>query len=260
MNNKALAAILSALEDTDSIRTVCPYCGGGASKESSFTATREGDSFFWKCFRASCGRGGQSGPGRVVRTTTPIRHRNTRLWEGECEQLSDEWRAFLQAKVGFTAWHVDVSGAMYAPKEHRIAYPIFDPTGRRRGWSLRSYNGETPKVLTFPERVDEPHLSYYRTRVGEGHVVVVEDIPSAVRASRYTNAVALLGTAVRFDDALEIAAHFRKVTWALDKDAIRLSLKWHNKYGGLFASSKIIMLEHDIKDLPDEELEVMLHE
>lgn len=253
MSDKALGAILASLDDVDSVRTVCPYCGGGTSREASFNATREGETYYWKCFRASCGRAGKKG--NVNRLTSPQRKRNTRLWEGECEQLSDEWRAFLQAKVGFTAWHVDVSGAMYAPKEHRIAYPIFDPMGRRRGWSLRSYDGSTPKVLTFPERTDEPHLSYYRSRnMGQGHCIVVEDIPSAVRAARFTSSVALLGTGVRFDDALEIAAHFNHVTWALDKDAIKLSLKWHNKYSGLFSSSRIIMLEHDIKDMGEEEI------
>jgi hypothetical protein len=147
---------------------------------------------------------------------------------------------------------------MYAPREHRVAYPIFDPMGKRRGWLLRAYDDRELKALSYPERVDEPHLSYYRTHVGDAHAIVVEDIPSAVRASRYTNAIALLGTGVRLDDALEIAAHFRKVTWALDADATRLSLKWHLKYGGFFEQSELMVLEKDLKDMTEPELKALL--
>ena len=257
-NNKALSAILASLDDADSIRTVCPYCGGGTSKEASFNATREGSTYYWKCFRASCGRAGQKG--NVNRLTSPRKERNTRKWEGDCEQLPNEWRAFLEAKVGFTPWHLHTSGAMYADREHRIAYPIFDPMGRRRGWLLRAYDQRELKALTYPERVDEPHLSHYRTRVGDRHAIIVEDIPSAVRASLYTNAVALLGTGVRFDDAMEIAAHYRHVTWALDKDAASLSLKWHLKYGCLFEQSEILLLEKDLKDMDEEALAKLLKE
>lgn len=250
--NKKLAAILAALDDHDTTRTVCPYCNGGTSGEASFNATREGDTYYWKCFRASCGRAGKKGEVRYV--TTPIRKRNTKVWEGDCEPLSDDWRAFLNAKVGFDSWHCSTAGCLYAPREHRVAYPIFDPMGQRRGWLLRAYDDRDFKALTYPERVDEPHLSYYRTHVGSPHVLVVEDIPSAVRASRYTNAVALLGTGVRLDDALEIAAHFRSVTWALDADATKLALKWHMKYGGFFESSELLVLQKDLKDMTEDEL------
>jgi hypothetical protein len=260
--NKSLAAILTLLEDADTVRVVCPYCGGGASAEKSFNATREGESFFWKCFRASCGVSGSTGPNRsITRVRVGSTKRNTSTWEGECEQLSDEWRQFLKAKVGFTDWHLTVCGALYAPKEHRVAFPIFGPMGERRGWVLRSYDPEAyVKALTKPERDDEPCTSHYRTRVGEGHVVVVEDIPSAVRAARYSNAVALNGTGCRVDDAMELAAHYRHVTWALDKDAVRLSLKWHMKYGGLFNQSEILVLPKDLKDMQEDELEALMNE
>jgi len=190
----------------------------------------------------------------------PRKDRNTRRWNGDLEELSDEWRAYLGSKVGFDSWHINVSGALFAPREQRVAYPIFDPMGMRRGWLLRAYDNRDLKALTYPERTDEPHLSYYRSRVGEARVVVVEDIPSAVRAARYTNAVALLGTGVRFDDAMELASHFREVTWALDKDAARLSLKWHLKYGGLFQQSEILLLEKDLKDMAEDDLAKLLEE
>ena len=255
--NKQLAGVLATLEDADTVRTTCPFCGGGTSRESSFVATREGDSFFWKCFRASCGVSGQQGPGKVVRTTQP-RKRVIKGYEGELEPLSEAWCLYLHKAVGFTPWHIEKAGALYAPAEHRVAFPIYSPMGFRRGWMLRSYTLE-PKALTFPEK-DEPRLSYYRGPRVSDPLVVVEDIPSAVRASKYTNAVALLGTGCTFDDAAEMSAHFDKVVWALDKDACNISLKWMFKFGGLFRENSVLMLQEDMKDMEEEALEALLQE
>ena len=143
---------------------------------------------------------------------------------------------------------------MYAPDEDRVAYPIFSPLGARRGWVLRSYDASCQtKALTRMD-LDEPHLSWYRTKSND-FCVVVEDIPSAVRASCYTDAVALCGTGCGPDYAMELAAHCPNIVWALDADATAQSIKLMRRYAMLFSTSNVLVLEQDFKNMTEEEIQ-----
>lgn len=87
---------------------------------------------------------------------------------------------------------------------------------------------------------------------------MVEDIPSAVRASRYVSSVALLGTSCTIEYAAEIKSFCTSVVWALDEDATEIAIKHHRKHGILFDSSEVLCLPKDFKDMDEEELETIL--
>jgi len=123
---------------------------------------------------------------------------------------------------------------------------------------LRSYIGHTPKALTYMDSSDTPKTSYYRTHRDSTRVVVVEDIPSAVRASRYVNAVALLGTSCSVEAAWEMAQVFSHVVWALDKDAVRQAYNLQRTHAIMFTKSDVLRLERDLKDETEERLEAIL--
>lgn len=239
--------------------TDCPSCG----RKGKFSILMSDDGVIYHCFRASCslhdgGKLSTKGSARLVRTRQPRRKQKFTPFTGELCYLDDEWKEYLRTKIGFASYHLSASGVMFAPEEHRVAFPIYNPMGRRRGWSLRSYSaGVTAKVLTRMDN-DEPHLSWYMTRPEEGGVLVVEDIPSAVRASAYTNAVALCGTGCNYDYASEIAAHTRAVTWALDADATAEAILLHRKYSLMFTASGVLTLPKDLKDFEESELKEFL--
>jgi hypothetical protein len=173
---------------------------------------------------------------------------------GELLPLDEEWRDYLRDTIGWTEEHHKIGRAMYAADDHRVAYPIFSPLGARRGWVLRSYEPSArPKALTRMD-VEEPHLSWYRQHLDNASCVVVEDIPSAVRAARYTNAVALCGSGCGPEYAMEIARYHTKVAWALDADATTTAIKFWREYASLFDQSSVIVLQRDIKDEEEEAL------
>ena len=82
---------------------------------------------------------------------------------------------------------------------------VRSPKDTHRGWVLRALDtlSGRPKVLNFMEPEQEG-LSWYKTTPSAG-TILVEDIPSAVRASKYVNAVALLGTGIGSSRAEEIS-------------------------------------------------------
>jgi len=239
-----------ALDDGESTRIVCPECGGGSSREKSLNLSKNEGTVLWNCHRASCEERGAAGDrGNFVRTKQPRQERQRRItpYEGELSYLSDEWKDYMRDALGWDAQHHEVGRAMYAVADDRVAYPIYSPLGIRRGWVLRSYDPSCQtKALTRMD-MDEPHLSWYRTQ-NNNSCVVVEDIPSAVRASRYTDAVALCGTGCGPDYAMEIAAYYKNVVWALDADATGEAIKLMRKYATLFESSSVMVLERDFKN------------
>ena len=90
--------------------------------------------------------------------------------------------------------------------------------------------------------------------------MVVEDIPSAVRAARYLNAVSLNGTECGDTDAIEIAQTCRDVIWALDNDALSNAVRLLQKHRLLFKTSRVLPLKKDIKDMDEESLDALLRE
>lgn len=255
MLSNELRLLAADLDEGENRYMECPSCGA----PNKFSMRLEDGRVVYHCFRASCtlhAGGGFNVHGgiRVVRTTQNERKQRFTPFTGELEPLSQEWREYLSRKIGFTDWHFDTSRVMFAPEQHRVAFPILDPLGRRKGWLLRSYERHaTTKALTRMDSA-EPHLAWYMTHTGQRVCLVVEDSPSAIRASRYINSVALLGTGCSPDYAKEISAHCREVVWALDADATGQALKLHRKYSILFEHSRVLVLPKDIKDMTEDEL------
>lgn len=257
MNINELKLLAEQVEEGENRYMTCPACG----REGKFSMKVQDGVAVYHCFRASCslhGGGAVSVSGaRLVRTRPAPRTRDITPFTGELSDLPPEWVSWLSNKYHTSPGVWGEWGARFAPEECRVAYPIRNPLGVRRGWVLRAYDGSSPKSLTRMD-VDEPHLAWFHSYPDSPMVLVVEDWVSAMRASRYANTVALLGTGCNEDYAQEIAAHKRRVVWALDADATQQSLRLEKKYRLFFDSSMALLLGKDFKDESEEELRRIL--
>ncbi|MDJ0764819.1 MAG: hypothetical protein QNJ97_17695 [Myxococcota bacterium] len=252
-----IALLGSDLEEGENQYTSCPACG-----KPKFSVKREDGRILYRCFRNSCslhGGGALQANGRRVLMERP-RPRKQRIapYQGALRELTEEEEQFLREKIGWRQWHLLLARPRYAEEQERFAFPIYSPMGRRRGWVLRSYLGREPKAKTRMD-VEEPHLSWY-TGGRSSSVLVVEDIPSAVRAARYVDAVAINGTGCGPDYINEIAAHKRNVIWALDNDATGQAIELDRRWGLLFDSSRVLMLDEDFKNMSEPALRTKLEE
>lgn len=249
------------LEPGQRMRLLCPTCGGGSSGELTLSVSVDDTgAVLWHCFRASCGASGRHGGGRLIRERHTPRQQTARPFRGELQTLTEDQACFLHERIGWTEQHISMARPRWAPEEQRYAFPVFGPMGTRRGYVLRSYAtniGSAPKALTRMD-VEEPHLSWYRFASDTPVTIIVEDIPSAVRAAMYVNAVSLCGTGAGPDYVNEISAHAQNVVWALDADATRLAVKLHRYNSLLFRDSRVLPLEKDLKDMSEEELAEVL--
>lgn len=253
---KEIALIAEGVQDGETKRLACPEC----SRDSTFTITRTGPSVVYNCYSAHCSCAGYLGRGRRLNLEVKDARKQTfHPYRGQLMELTASQRLFLSQRIGWDRWHVDLAQPKYAPTEDRFAYPVFGPMGVRRGWVLRSYDASCSSRWKALTRMDvaEPHMSWYRRDVLDPRVIVVEDIPSAVRAAKYwPNVVAINGGGLGPTYVQEITAHNgRRITWALDGDATNTALKLHRKYSLFFEGSQVLVLNEDIKDLDEQELQ-----
>lgn len=250
-----VALIGQSLEEGASIREVCPRCGGGSSGERSLSVTRKEGHLVWQCFRAKCNFKGATGGSGLVRKAERKADKRRKVWEGTTHPVPEDVEGRIREM-----WHMDVPDDWWWTTDYggRVAMSIRSPRFTHRGWVLRAITPtEGAKALTYTNE-GEQGISWYKTSPHRG-TVVVEDIPSAVRASKFVNSVALLGTGIGMDRAIEIADHApRPLYIAFDQDATALAFRWARRYALLWGDVHVLPLKHDIKDMEDNDIETLL--
>lgn len=252
----AITLLASSMDLGDTLRELCPRCEGGSTREKSLSITLTEDGhLLWQCFRANCTEKRGASGRKVIVSNMVVAEKVRKKFEGTTKALSDYHLAQLKSM-----WGIEDPPYWYYTPDYggRIAMSIRGPKYNHRGWVLRDIRGRAhTKALTYLDK-DEESLSWYKTKTNQP-TVLVEDIPSAVRASRYVNAIALLGTSIGLGKALEIAHNApRPIVIALDQDATAGSFKYVKRYGLLWEDTKILVLPKDLKDMTDTELKEIL--
>lgn len=260
----------------------CPTCGG----KNTFSIRREGGCISYNCFRASCDHKKSRGSTSYIRSLAELRHYRPKhvsftsnsfrlpdsitlsaLPEEAIRELKRRysWEAYLRGyvKCGFDT----VESRVVFLIQHRGC--ITGAVGRfinpyNEVLHNKHFNGSTPtdrKLFRNPvswgttsTRLIPKTKTYLNStgvlEIGEGSTaVVVEDVFSACSVSRDTRytGIPLCGTILK-PDHLEVLSRYKRVIIALDKDASRKSLKYHELLKFMFKDVKVVFLEQDLKD------------
>jgi hypothetical protein len=135
-----------------------------------------------------------------------------------------------------------------------LLMPVISPKGALRGHVLRVQKESGAKEVKSYKIVDEPWQCWYYHH--DTDVVVVEDQISALKASSYCTAVALLGTELsqaKFEEILRVSKG-RRIWLALDKDATKKGFEYLKRYRIFTDKLFLLMLNKDIKNMSDKEL------
>ena len=236
----------------ETLRTVCPFCGGGRTKESSFVATNTGAQIKYICHRASCGKAGTWDSASGMSTIAPG-IKVPKPWPYVFPAVPSEM-ASLAAKYNLSVEDIQRLRPMrctYSKGEIRWWYPVFGPHGSEHGGIGRSFT-HTPKSLTHIEEGYKLGSWYHND--GADTVVLVEDQVSAARMAKHVTSVALLGCHLN-DTLLQfLAKHTKHLKIALDYDALDKAVKMAAQVSPLFQSVAVWSLPIDIKNMDEETL------
>jgi hypothetical protein len=252
----ALAIECEDMEPGDTRRIVCPECRGGQSGERSMNVTRTEDGILlFICYRAACGTRGAIG-GSHSRLNNLIRTKPTQFKVREdIESRLEPYQGGLPDAYSIGEEEMRDFGVRYDPVQRRVALPVYSPTAAIRGWVLRAFDGRSPKTLAVPTKA-EPQLCWnLGPQLDPRNVVVVEDIPSAIRLRAFgVRAVALNGTHLTDEAKDELAANAQRVVFALDRDAFYKSIELTQDLSLSFESAVALLLPRDFKNQTNNEV------
>lgn len=266
MSRAQLAIEGAALELGESVRMVCPFCGGGSTNEKSLVLTHTDDgALLFICHRDHCGiRGSLGGVSGVRSLDVGVQPRNRLRPEPQSGVLALgllDVEAPEQRDACMIAWHLKYvpSGWGWSRRLQRVAMPVLSPTSLVRGYVCRQLDPREPgpKTLNYKDVFDQPWL-HWGYGSNARRVWIVEDIPSCERLFQVgETACALMGTYASADVLEEIlaVAKGRPLIVALDKDAIKSSVtlmeELRLRHSGPVVAS---LLLKDIKNMNDKEL------
>lgn len=235
---------------------MCPSCHGGRGGESSMSVGNTNGLLWWRCHRNSCSFRGAHGafPNRQAQ---PAQHNRGR-WNYETQPLPSDWLDWLECRFSTNRELIDREWKWTDSYGGRVVMPVRNDRGVITAYNLRSYDEDnTPKSLLH-RVMEEAGQAWYRSSPYASRVVVVEDQPSALRASTIqgVDAIALLGT--DFPESLAdrlrfVYRHRHKVLLALDQDATQKAVEHVVRWKHALPSLEVLPLEVDIKDHDEEQ-------
>jgi hypothetical protein len=164
------------------------------------------------------------------------------------------WPAHVRVwlyKAGLSNDDIEGLGFYYCDRLQRVVMPVYHH-GTLLYWQARGFNKDRAKYIN--PIVPKDTLV---ARFGKGDTLVLtEDILSAHKVGKVTEAWALMGTALTDGVATLIAATTKPVLIMLDPDkaGIRARGKIYKQLGALGADVRIARLDRDPKLLTKEEL------
>ena len=254
-------AIEAGITSAERGRATCPSCC--ATDESSLGWQRTDDGGLrYRCYRASCGIRGYIplGAGGVrsknERATggsaTP---RKRKEFKGELRELEESEAKLLETRFGIQRQVLQKAGVKYSPDRQRYWYPIYNILGYEIGGTARSYRPDAvKKAIAYPDNTNHPLVSWYLP-FKSGPLVIVEDQVSAIKVSKVSNSLALLGTHMPLD-VVKLLQNLKpsRIILALDPDATSTALQIAGYYGLFLGNLSVAILSKDPKDMSYEEI------
>jgi hypothetical protein len=255
-----VALMAADLGNGGKTRVLCPACQGGTHNEQSMIVSKDDlGNVSYYCFRDSCRVSGYAGrsPVEAERRVRP----RTNPYTGRIDALSFEDEERLRCTYNMNTAEMYQLGARWAPEVRRFMFPVWSPvlaaSWPMLGYVGRSLEGAIPKAVNYVSIADVPFLSFYK-RGSKQRRIVVEDIPSAVRAATYMPSVALNGTGITQDALHLLARTSPNIVIALDADATNRAWMHAREHQLLFESIEVRPLQQDLKGMKRDQLEELL--
>lgn len=159
-------------------------------------------------------------------------------------QLPIEARQWLEqyqlSRLDLMSNHV-----MWSDKYSRIIFPYFNETGLL-AWQGRYVGKETDKAKWFSQ--GQIHEIIHQVKVCNREAVLVEDIVSAIKVSKFTGTIPIFGSSINAKQILRLKTVVDRVRYWLDPDMRTKSVKMANLSTLLGLPASVIFSDKDPKE------------
>lgn len=215
--------------------------------------SRDNLGVLYHCFRSSCKNSSGFLPD-ITLEYIPKKVFTPKPYSYPLLPVINEQKQFLLDK-GFTEEEI-ARHIKYNSTRNTYVYDIKDMQARIVGYVDRDYSSRRDvKAITYWFN-DVPKIHFVEpVTKSNPSILIVEDIPSAIKAQRYVQSVALLGSYISMEQAQLLRKITDTVYLALDEDATRTAVMLQKRYGFYFKNFIVLPLSNkDIKDMDDTEL------
>lgn len=254
---------------TTTNRWKCVFCDGGSNGDRAFSITRPDEAIvLYHCFRASCGKSGRitllgghlssnhPSIGIEQSADTP------KVYTGAIHRLGEGWLSYLLSRFRVSEEYANWAGWSEGIEDGCLVCPIWDSNKVRRGTEVRfppmekcGVGGGRKTQAYYAPNVGRG--AWYR-RVTDGPIIIVEDLISALRVSRFGQVFALLGSHIGLDHLEDILKVGKSGILALDKDAYGKSIGLLKRYSLFLGNFRPVLLSKDLKYETDERIKQVL--
>ena len=242
----------------------CIFCRAKHEQKLSITRTAEG--IVYRCWRVTCGKKGfirssgspsVCGSGALRASSRDAALRGSGSWLPNAPKVftPEYYHGTLIESTALRLWlyeqyEIPISKYSFKMADHaRLFHPIQNRENVPVGDYLKRLPGAAQggaKAQNF-WHVDCPKVHYPTPQRGTAVVLAAEDILSASKLNELLPSVALLGTHMSMEMAMDIPAD--KLVLALDPNALGQSVKIKQKYNAMFKDGiDIVSLPKDPKD------------
>ena len=260
--NQSLLSLGDSLIQGETLRTICPVCWGGRTKEKSFSITRIQTGFLYKCFRASCGKEGIVGATLAHKKKDRVSTGLSKRYMGDFGALPPLVYEEYFKKYDLSVETIQNQGICFATDIGRIHFPIYDYRGWIIGENLKAVS-KTQKPKNLINKFNDVPLLHFPLGMDVGKtLVLVEDQVSAIKVSKLYPCASLMGTSVS-DEGLKLLKQIgiKAVNILMDGDdaGVTASFKIGAKLEPFF-DTRISFLpkHHDPKDISLDKLKEII--
>jgi len=254
-----------SLDVGDTMRTNCPFCT--AQDEKSMVITRNEEGLLYHCYRASCeGSSGFISSTIDYKAVKQQKHKKDYTYNGELYPIDSKFTFLLRNKYRILWRDIEDNQFRQDKEGNYLFMPIFTAEGYENGYCAKRLNGEHhgPKSIIYSNDRYIVHYPYgTHSKNNLSPMVVVEDILSSIRVSKFLPCISLLGCDISTNHIVELQKRTKHLILMLDADTWRMKgepkpIKYKRKYGLCFHKFDLIQVERDPKDSSETELADLL--
>ncbi len=142
---------------------------------------------------------------------------------------------------------------MYSEYRDQLIFPYFDSNNNLLAYQARNFSKEAKQKWWSQGNLSQI-LHILPLREKYDRIILVEDVVSAIKVSRWRSVMPLFGCITGLERLRRLSLLTPRVTHWLDPDKRREALKWSNKAYLFGIGGDVIFSTHDPKEHSDEEI------